>query len=319
MGASLDTQAVVLSAPQKLGLEQLVLDPPTAEDLVVEIEWSGISTGTERLLYTGAMPPFPGMGYPLVPGYESVGRVVSAPERSDYRPGDRVFVPGAACYGEVRGLFGGSASRVVVPERRVAPLGDRLGREGVLMALAATAYHALVPAADPQARLPELIVGHGVLGRLLARMVVALGGRPPVVWEKNAARAEGARGYEVVSPDDDDRRDYRVICDVSGDPTLIDTLIGRLGRRGEIVLAGFYSAPISFAFPPAFMKEARLRIASEWEPNDLSAVMGLVDMGRLPLDGLITHEARAAAAPGAYRTAFEDPECLKMVLDWSCS
>jgi 3-hydroxyethyl bacteriochlorophyllide a dehydrogenase len=166
------------------------------------------------------------------------------------------------------------------------------------MALAATAYHALVPAADPQARLPELIVGHGVLGRLLARMCVALGGRPPVVWEKNAERAEGARGYEVVSPDDDDRRDYRVICDVSGDPTLIDTLVGRLARRGEIVLAGFYSAPISFAFPPAFMKEARLRIASEWEPNDLSAVMGLVDMGRLPLDGLITHEARATAAPG---------------------
>ena len=317
MGAPLDTQAVVLAEPEKLGLEHLVLDPPTAEDLVVEIEWSGISTGTERLLYTGAMPPFPGMGYPLVPGYESVGRVVSAPERSEYRVGDRVFVPGAACYGEVRGLFGGSASRVVVPERRVAPLGERLGREGVLMALAATAYHALVPNGDPRTGLPELIVGHGVLGRLLARMCVALGGRPPVVWEKNPERAEGAIGYEVVSPDDDDRRDYRVICDVSGDPRLVDTLVMRLARRGEIVLAGFYSDPISFAFPPAFIKEARLRIASEWEPADLSAVMRLVDMGRLPLHGLITHEARATAAPGAYRTAFEDPKCLKMVLDWS--
>ena len=40
-----------------------------------------------------------GMGYPLVPGYESVGRVRSAGERSgNARVGDRVFVPGARCF-----------------------------------------------------------------------------------------------------------------------------------------------------------------------------------------------------------------------------
>jgi bacteriochlorophyllide a dehydrogenase len=30
------------------------------------------------------------------------------------------------------------------------------------------------------------------------------------------------------------------------------------------VLAGFYTEPLAFAFPPAFMKEARLRVAAEW-------------------------------------------------------
>ena len=79
MGAALDTQAVVLAQPHDIGLRALHLDPPSRDDLVVDLEWSGISTGTERLLYSGAMPPFPGMGYPLVPGYESVGRVVPAP------------------------------------------------------------------------------------------------------------------------------------------------------------------------------------------------------------------------------------------------
>ena len=318
MGAPLDTQAVVLAQPERLGLQGLTLDPPTSDDIVVDVEWSGISTGTERLLYTGSMPAFPGMGYPLVPGYESVGRVVRAPARAQCSVGDRVFVPGAACYGEVRGLFGGAASRLVVPQRRVALLDDRVGREGVLLALAATAYHALVPADRPGAPLPELIVGHGVLGRLLARMCVALGGRAPTVWERDLARHVGAAGYDVVRPEDDDRHDYRVVCDVSGDPALLDTLIGRLDKRGELVLAGFYSAPIQFAFAPAFMKEARLRIAAEWEPADLTAVLGLIDLGRLSLDDLITHEARATAAPEAYRTAFEDAGCLKMVLDWSC-
>ena len=38
------------------------------------------------------------------------------------------------------------------------------------------------------------------------------------------------------------------------------------------MLAGFYSEPLSFAFPPAFMREARLRVAAEWKPSDLIAV-----------------------------------------------
>ena len=68
--------AVVLQQPEVLKLTRLDLTPATDEDVVVDIEWSGISTGTERLLWTGRMPQFPGMGYPLVPGYESVGRVI---------------------------------------------------------------------------------------------------------------------------------------------------------------------------------------------------------------------------------------------------
>ena len=34
------------------------------------------------------------------------------------------------------------------------------------------------------------------------------------------------------------------------------------------------------------------------------------------LNDLITHEARAEEVPGAYRTAFEDPTCLKRTLNW---
>jgi hypothetical protein len=90
-----------------------------------------------------------------------------------------------------------------------------------------------------------------------------------------------------------------------------------LSARGEVVLAGFYTAPISFAFPPAFMKEARLRIAAEWAPDDLIATRLLIESGALPMDGLITHQRPANAAPDAYETAFTDPSCLKMILNWS--
>ena len=75
------------------------------------------------------------------------------------------------------------------------PIDSTLGERGVLLALAATAQHAIAGAA-----VPDLIVGHGVLGRLLARLVVAAGGAPPVVWETNPRRMDGALGYEVVHP-----------------------------------------------------------------------------------------------------------------------
>lgn len=308
----MDTVAVLLSRPEQLDLRRIPLSPPGEADVVVDIEWSGISTGTERLLYSGRMPPFPGMGYPLVPGYESVGRIREAGTASGRVAGERVFVPGARCFGEIRGLFGGAASRLVVPGARVTPIADSLGEQGALLALAATARHAV---ALPGSDLPDLVIGHGVLGRLLARVTLAAGGAP-TVWETNAARRDGATGYQVVHPDEDPRRDYRSICDVSGDPAILDALIARLAPGGEIVLAGFYAAPLSFDFPPAFLREARLRVAAEWKQPDLDAVNAMLAAGSLSLDGLITHRRKASGAPEAYRTAFEDPACLKMILDW---
>jgi 3-hydroxyethyl bacteriochlorophyllide a dehydrogenase len=307
----MDTIAVVLQEPEHLALSRLQLTPPGEADVVVDIAWSGISTGTERLLWSGRMPQFPGMGYPLVPGYESVGRVVDAGPLSGAQVGEQVFVPGARCFGAVRGLFGGAASRVVVPGGRVLPIDAELGERGVLLALAATARHAIAGGAKP-----DLIVGHGVLGRLLARLAVLADGEPPVVWERNPERARGAVGYSVINPDDDACRTYRTIYDVSGDAGLLDTLIGRLAPGGELVLAGFYSERLSFSFPPAFMREARLRIAAQWQDADLVVVRDLAQRGLLSLGDLVTHRSDATQAPQAYRTAFDDPACLKMILDW---
>ncbi len=76
------------------------------------------------------------------------------------------------------------------------------------------------------------------------------------------------------------------------------------------MLAGFYSNPLHFAFAPAFMKEERLRVAAEWQPEDLVAVKELIESEVLSLDGLITLRHPAEQADAAYRTAFGDPTCL---------
>jgi bacteriochlorophyllide a dehydrogenase len=316
----MQAQAVVFQSPRQLSMLGLDLPQPGPGEVEVDIEYSGISTGTERLLWDGSMPAFPGMGYPLVPGYESVGRVRRAGPGASLQPGQRVFVPGAQCFGSVRSLFGGSASRLVVAESRTAKIGEGLGVDAVLLALAATAYHAVAGGGKRNTiSPPDLIVGHGVMGRLLARMTVAAGVEPPTVWETDPNRQAGAEGYSVIHPDKDARRDYRAVYDVSGDAAILDTLIGRLAPGGEVVLAGFYKQPLQFAYAPAFMREAQIRVAAEWKKPDLLAVTELVQSGRLALDGLITHSQPPHRAHEAYEVAFGDPQCLKMVIDWSAN
>lgn len=306
--------AVVFEKPGVMALRHVGLSEPTDSDCVVEVLWSGISTGTERLLWDGRMPAFPGLQYPLVPGYESVGRVIETGSDVSLQVGDLVFVPGSRAYTDVQGLFGATADHLVVEASRLTPVEDSLGEKAVLFALAATAVHA----AERNGReaLPELIVGHGVLGRLLARAVIALGGKPPTVWESNAQRRGEDFGYPVIAPEADSKRDYAVIADVSGDSSIINALVSRLRPGGQITLAGFYHAALNFDFPPAFQREISINIAAEWKQGDLDTAVELVREARLPLDGLITHQHSIRAAAPAYRTAFGDPDCLKMVLDW---
>ncbi|MFY8094793.1 MAG: chlorophyll synthesis pathway protein BchC [Niveispirillum sp.] len=304
--------AVVFERPGEVAIRRLALHAPGPGDVVVETVASGVSTGTEKMLYQGTMPRFPGMSYPLVPGYETVGRIIQAGPDSGHRAGTMVFVPGASCYADAAGLFGATASTLVVPGARVFEIGSDLQDNGVLLALAATAYHAVQRAQGPVG----LVVGHGVLGRLIARTVMALGSAAPIVWEKAAARRTGATGYKVMDPGEDGDARYGTAIDASGDAAAIDGIVARLRKPAELILAGFYGERVGYAFAPAFMRELTLSIAAEFRPDDVSAVIRLVETGRLSLDGLLTHRAAPAQASSAYRTAFNDLGCLKMVIDW---
>ena len=52
------------------------------------------------------------------------------------------------------------------------------------------------------------------------------------------------------------------------------------------------------------------------EPEVIAKERALVEAGSLKLGGLITHTRKAGEAPEAYATAFNDPACLKMILEW---
>ncbi|QLF68475.1 chlorophyll synthesis pathway protein BchC [Peteryoungia desertarenae] len=306
------TTAVLFERPGKLSVRSLSLQEPANGDVVVETLVSGVSTGTEKLLFEGKMPSFPGMGYPLVPGYESVGRVLEAGPGSGRKAGELVFVPGASCFKDAAGLFGSTAQHLVVPGSRVHQVPQDLEEEAALLALAATAYHAVRRASGPI----QLVIGHGVLGRLIARIILAIGAAPPLVWETNPSRFDGAEGYRVIDPSTDAEIRFQGVVDASGSLDAIDVAVGRMEKQGELVLAGFYGKRVGFEFAPAFMREISLTISAEFRPADIDGVLALIAQRRLSLKGLITHHASPANAEEAYHTAFTNPDCLKMVIDW---
>lgn len=56
-------------------------------DVVVDVDWSGVSIGIEWLLWLGWMFVFFGMGYFFVFGYELVGCVVEVGMMSGFQVG----------------------------------------------------------------------------------------------------------------------------------------------------------------------------------------------------------------------------------------
>lgn len=305
--------AVRFPGPGRVELEHTPLRAAADDDVVIAVHHSAISTGTEKLLYTGRMPWFPGLAWPLVPGYEAVGECISAGPGSGRRPGDWLFVPGGQCHEQAADVFGAASSELVTQGARTVVVPREIGAEGALLALAATARHALRggPCAGP-----DLVVGHGVLGRLLVRLSQALGAPIPTVWELDPGRANDPGHARAVDPADDPRRDHRWVVDASGDSRVLDALMPRLARGATVTLAGFYAEPVQFAFAPAFGREPVIRVAAEWRPEDLGDVAAMLSDGRLSLAGLITHRRPAEEAGAAYEQAFTDAACLKMVLDW---
>ena len=291
------TLAVVLERREQLALEPLDLRRAAADDVVVDIDWSGISTGTERLLWTGRMPPFPGMGYPLVPGYESVGRVRRgrAATRAA-RSARRVFVPGARCFGEVRGLFGGAASQLVVPgararaDRRDArrarrPAGARRHRPPRPRRRAAAPRPDRRPRrARPAARPPR--------GRRRRA--------PPTVWETQPDRARRrATATRSSIPTTTRAATIASICDVSGDADAARHADraprARRRDRARRLLRGaaLLRLPAGLHARGAPPRRGRMAAAPTSPPSS-----ALVDDGRLSLDGLITHRAAARGRAG---------------------
>ena len=307
-------------------------------DVRVRAIASGISQGTEMLVYRGLVPAelpldLPTLrgsfAFPIKYGYASVGEVVEVGSDIDgLRAGDLVFVH----HPHQREYVVPASSAIRLP-RDLDPLA------GVFLANIETAVNVLL---DAHPRLGERVVvfGQGVVGLLITHLLRRAGAELVVAVDPFESRRQAAldAGADLALPageavEEEVRRatdgvGADLAIEVSGSAAALDEAIRCLAFQGTVVVCSWYGTkPVELHLGERFHRD-RLRIVSSqvshldpalaprWgRARRLSFALDL--LGSLRLTSLITHRIPFEQAEEAYRLVDERPEeTLQVVLTY---
>jgi len=236
-----DAQAFWITAPGRGEIRGEPLPPMSPGDVMVRAEYSGISRGTEALVFKGRVPPseyermrapFQSGGFPapLKYGYSSVGRVESGPRELLDR---HVFV-----------LYP-HQTRYVVPAAavHVLPAGVPPHR-AILAANLETAINGLWDA-HPHVGDRLVVIGAGTVGSLVAWIAGRIHGCDVELVDLNPQRATVARalGVRFASPDAVSSG-ADVVIHASGAPAGLDLALRVAGFEATIVEMSWYGDQI---------------------------------------------------------------------------
>lgn len=312
------TRAVVIPRAGEIGLQTVKLAEPGPRAVIVETVFTSISAGTERMLLAGQLP-HPMLEFPVVPGYETVGRVVEV--GADVAPewlGRWVFLGGTHCFQDVNPAWGGQSATLFAKVDRVVPLDGVEPVHGVLLSLAATALHG-VDRLNVTAGQRILVLGQGPVGQIAARLA-AQRGAWVAVTDRVPSRLARAQADLIINAGETDVAkavDGPVdgIIEATGSMEALAQALPALKLGGAILLLGFYQT-LQLPYMPLFLKEAELLTAKEWAPGDLMRCRDLLADGSLDVAPLLTHRMPVDDVVAAYDVALQDQDCLKLVLDW---
>jgi 2-desacetyl-2-hydroxyethyl bacteriochlorophyllide A dehydrogenase len=327
-------RAVWFVAPGAIELREETVTAPGACEILVRASRSGLSHGTEMLVYRGQIPPGTDLdlptlrgsfSFPIKYGYASVGTVADVGEGvSGLAAGDKVF-----CLHPHQTSYTLSADLAW----RLPP--DLPPEHAIFAANVETALNALL---DVPVRLGERVVvlGQGTVGLLIGLLAHRNGaGRvavvDPIPLRRQLAAslgADAALAPTVATPDRlanvlDGRPD--LVFEASGNPAALQLAVDSVTDEGTVLVCSWYgtkSAPLDLG---GRFHRGRIRlrstqvgrlapeIAPRWDYARRRAMV-LELLADLPLDRLITHRFPFEAAADAYRTVAEQPEEVLQVV-----
>lgn len=314
--------------PERGELREERLPSLGQDDVRVETHYSGVSRGTESLVWRCSVPasqyramraPFQqgDFPFPVKYGYSAVGRVVEGP---------------AALTGRMVFCLHPHQTAFVVPADRVVPLPEGLpAARAVLAANMETAVNALWDA-GPRVGDRIAVIGAGTVGGLVARLAAAVPGTDVTLVDTDPGRADLADhlGCRFAAPGDAPA-DCDLVVHASGNPAGLETALGIAGVEATVVEMSWYGdRPVSLPLGEAFhsrrltllssqvgMVSPARRVRRSYADRMATALRLLVDpvfdtmitgesdfdslpesMARLAADGagILTHRIRYAAA-----------------------
>lgn len=293
------------------------LAPPAEGEALVRTLASGISRGTESLVFAGRVPasqhaamrcPFQvgAFPFPVKYGYSAVGVVETGPAAL---LGKRVF------------CLHPHQDRFVAPVAMLTPVPDAVPtRRAVLAANMETALNiAWDAAALPGERV--LVIGAGVVGLLAAHLLARIPGVALTLVDRDAVKAAvaGALGLAFAAPEDAPA-EAELIVHASGSPEGLALALARAAFEARIVEASWFGdravpLPLGEAFHSRRLRLISSQVGAVAAPmrgrrshaERLALALALLDEPRLdalleeptPFADLPATMARLAARPGA--------------------
>ncbi len=195
------TDAVVFESLFKVGVWSVEIPEIENNQVLMKTHYSSISPGTE--LRTLAGKEKNASGFPLIPGYSTVGEVIAVGKAvKGLKKGTMACVRGGLPLSDKLGSsWGGHCGHLIVPEEEVFILSEGVDyREATLTALLATALHG-VDLANVRIKEQVAVVGLGLVGQLCARLL-QYGGANVVATDLMEHRRKVAQqaGIPVVAP-----------------------------------------------------------------------------------------------------------------------
>lgn len=234
--SSREARALWVVAPGRAELRSELLPELGPDQVLVEASYSGISRGTESLVFRGGVPqelhesmrcPHQAgeLSLPVKYGYCSVGKVVAGSEHV----GKRVF------------CLHPHQDRYVVPASSVVELPASVpDRRAVLAANMETAVNGLWDAA-PLVGSRVAVIGAGAVGLLCASLLQRFPGVELEVVDIAPGKAELCRalGLRCVRPEAASR-ECDLVLHASGSPAGLDTALELAGYEATIVELSWY-------------------------------------------------------------------------------
>ncbi|MFD1882472.1 zinc-binding alcohol dehydrogenase family protein [Paracoccus pacificus] len=334
-------KALICDAPGRLSIADRPEPARAPGEVLVRIRHVGVC-GTDFHIFAGKHPY---LEYPRVMGHELSGTVEEAPEGSNLRPGDPVYiVPYLSC-GEcqacrlglsnacrnirVLGVHcdGGMTELLSVPAENVVPTGDIPLADAAMIEFLAIGAHG-VKRGDITARDRVLVTGAGPIGMSAIIFAKARGADVTVMdtradrlaYARDALRADaevfadadsGAKVAELTGGDG-----FDVVIDATGAAAPIERGFGYLAHGARYVLLSVVRQDITFSDPEFHKREATLLASRNAQPDDFAEVVRQIQAGNVPTRGLNTHRGALGDGPALFQDwARPEAGVIKAILD----